>query len=236
MENEEFLNIKISYKHLDKFYIRKKIFDALQAVLPLFKGNLLDVGCGKMPYKNHIIRNSKITNYTGLDIETAIQYDKKIKPDYTWDGNVMPFDNFSFETVFATEVLEHCPEPQKTLDEIFRVLKHEGVFFFTVPFIWNLHEVPHDEFRYTPYSLTRLLKNSGFDFVEISPTGGWHASFAQMLGLWVRRAPMNRIVRRGLTHLLIPIFKLLLFLDSKNSVKIQEGIMIPGLSGIAIKK
>ena len=100
----------------------------------------------------------------------------------------MPFENNQFDSAFGTEVLEHCPYPKAILKEVNRVLKPGGIFFFTVPFIWPLHEVPHDEFRYTPFSLKRLLEESGFEKIELEATGGWHASLAQMLGLWIKGA------------------------------------------------
>ncbi|NCQ15092.1 MAG: class I SAM-dependent methyltransferase, partial [Flavobacteriales bacterium] len=44
-------------------------------VLPYFKDELLDIGCGKMPYKKYLLEHSKVNNYVGLDIETALEYD-----------------------------------------------------------------------------------------------------------------------------------------------------------------
>ena len=156
--------------------------------MPSFNVQYLDMGFSKMPYKDYILEHFEISKYVGLDIETALDYDTKLKADFFCDGIRMPFENNSFECAIGTEVLEHCPEPEIILKEAFRVLKPEDVFFFTVPFLWNLHEVPTDEYRYTPFSLERHLKNSGFSNIEIKATGGWHASMAQMLGLWVRRS------------------------------------------------
>jgi len=73
------------------------------------------------------------------------------------------------------------------MKEIWRVLKPGGILFFTVPFLWNLHEIPYDEYRYTPFALKRHLTQSGFNEIEIKAMGGWDAALAQMLGLWVRR-------------------------------------------------
>lgn len=186
----KFINPSLSVKNLDIYYIRYSIFKSLKETLSSFSGDLLDIGCGKMPYKSYVLENSQIKKYVGLDIEDALEYDESIKADFVWDGNTMPFENESFECAFGTEVLEHCPDPEKVLKEVHRVLKIDGVFFFTVPFLWNLHEVPHDEYRYTPFSLHRHLQSSGFKEIKIRATGGWHASMAQMLGLWVRRSPM----------------------------------------------
>ncbi len=147
----------------------------------------------------------------------------------------MPFENNTFECAFGTEVLEHCPEPEIVLKEVIRVLKPEGIFFFTVPFLWNLHEVPHDEYRYTPFSLERHLRNSGFKEIEIKATGGWHASMAQMLGLWVRRSPMSIAKRKWLSILLKPVIQFLIKMDKTGQVTFKEGQMITGLYGVAIK-
>ena len=230
-----FTDIELTRETLDRYFIRKSIFEALQKNLHFFSGNLLDIGCGKLPYKKYILENSDVTKYIGLDIESALEYDNDIKPDFNWDGKTMPFENSSFDCAFGTEVLEHCPEPEIVLKEVFRVIKPEGVFFFTVPFLWNLHETPHDEYRYTPYSLERHLKNSGFKNINILATGGWHASMAQMLGLWVKRSPLGIYKRKWLSFILKPIIKYLISKDKKSSIEFKEGLMITGLYGTATK-
>mgnify|MGYP001298952206 CR=1 FL=1 len=232
---DDFTNLKITKNNLDVYQIRVKIFNFIKSSLSLFSGKVLDVGCGKMPYKKYILENTKVTEYIGLDIDDALVYDKKIKPDYTWDGIKMPFENNTFESAIGTEVLEHCPNPEIILKEIYRVLKPGGVFLFTVPFLWNLHEVPHDEYRYTPFSLERHLKNSGFRDVTIKATGGWHASMAQMLGLWIRRSPMRHKKRQLLSWLVKPAIKYLISLDKPERVQFKNGQMITGLSGYVKK-
>ena len=58
----DFVNIKLNDKNLDIYHARNSIFKAIEDAIPNFKGNLLDVGCGKMPYKNYILENSEINN------------------------------------------------------------------------------------------------------------------------------------------------------------------------------
>lgn len=232
---DNFINIPFVESNLDRYLVRKSIKNALKSHVKDFKGSFLDAGCGKMPYKEFIKNNSSITKYIGLDIESALTYDKAVKPDYTWNGIKMPFENNSFDSCMATEVLEHCPEPEVFLKEVFRVLRPNGVFFFTVPFLWNLHEAPHDEYRYTPFSLERHLKNSGFSEIYIKATGGWHASMAQMLGLWVRRSPMSARKRQIFSKIIKPIMKKLINIDKSQSIKFTEGQMITGLYGTAKK-
>ena len=232
---DNFTKVPFTLKNLDRFSVRSSIFTSIRSSIKHFKGNVLDIGCGKMPYKEFILQNSSVQKYIGLDIENALKYDQVVKPDYTWDGIKMPFANGTFETTFATEVLEHCPYPKVVLDETYRVMKQGGCFFFTVPFLWNLHEVPNDEYRFTPFALERLLKESGFRNIDIKATGGWHASMAQMLGLWVRRAPMSIKQRNFLSWILKFVIKKLIKMDKFSAVEFKEGQMITGLSGVAFK-
>ncbi|HRO41222.1 MAG TPA: class I SAM-dependent methyltransferase [Flavipsychrobacter sp.] len=234
MAADNFIDVPFSLTNLDRYIARTAIFNALRNSLYQLDGELLDIGCGKMPYKGYILNNSSVTTYTGLDIEDALTYDSAVKPDFFWEGTKMPFQDLSFTTALATEVLEHCPDPSVVIAETYRVLKKEGVLFFTVPFLWPLHEVPHDEFRYTPFSLERLLKNAGFQHVELHATGGWHASMAQMLGLWVRRSPLSSRKRAVLSRLLRPAIGYLVSKDQEN-ISFTEGQMITGLYGIARK-
>ncbi|MNL18386.1 hypothetical protein D3C87_1395290 [compost metagenome] len=232
---DNFVQIELRDSNLDRYYIRTSILNALKENLKRFSGEILDIGCGKMPYKDYILKYSNATKYIGLDIEDALVYDSEVKPDFTWNGINMPFENNSFDCAFGTEVLEHCPEPEIILKELHRVLKEDAIFFFTVPFLWNLHEVPHDEYRYTPFSLQRHLENSGFKDIEIKALGGWHASLAQMLGLWVRRAPMSAKKRKVLSSVLKPFILFLIKKDKNLTINFKEGQMITGLYGIAKK-
>ena len=233
MIHDNFINIPLSRENLDRYYHRASILNALNKSLPHLSGRLLDAGCGQMPYRSHILNRSAVTEYVGLDIETAKNYSDTVKPDATWDGKTMPFGDESFHCAFATEVLEHVPEPINFLSEIYRTLKTDGVFFFTVPFVWPLHETPHDEYRYTPYALERMLQKAGFSNIVLTPLGGWHASMAQMIGLWVKRSPLSTNKRKVLAYLLFPFYKYLLKKDQKI---IGEGQMITGVSGIAYKQ
>jgi len=76
---------------------------------------------------------------------------------YTKVGVTIPVDNASIDCVIATEILEHCSFPDIIIKEICRVLKPQGKLVFTTPFLWPLHEIPDDAFRYTPFTPERLL-------------------------------------------------------------------------------
>ena len=218
---------------MDLYPVRRSILQALKDALSNFEGDFLDVGCGQMPYRPLIMKEGKVSKYVGMDFEAG-SYAERQRPDLIWDGRQIPLDANSIDSAMATEVLEHCPDPSLVLKEIYRVLKPGGAFFLTVPFLWPLHDIPYDEFRYTPFAMERMLLEAGFDQVELNALGGWDASLAQMLGLWVRRRPMNETQRVWMSRILYPFYRYLLRKD-KAPQSLEQAMMITGLSGLAFK-
>jgi SAM-dependent methyltransferase len=236
MKPDNFTSIPQTWDNIDMYVIRTCIWNAIQKCAPQFNGHLLDVGCGRKPYRQFLLDNKYITHYTGLDIASAIVYEDGIKPDFTWDGTVMPFEDNSFDTLMATEVLEHCPDPYKIINEMKRVLKPGGIIFFTVPFLWNLHEVPYDEYRYTPFSLRRIFKECNLENVELFAHGGWNMSMAQMIGMWIV-ATKKGSARKRWAKLLNPVVKRLMKKDTtQQPVLFSDGMMINGLYGLVKKQ
>ena len=225
----DYINLKLTYKNVDIYYPLKQKVDLITKLSKsTFKGKLLDIGCGRMPYKNIILSNSTVESYTGMDIENPI-YQDSMKPDIFWDGTTIPTENNQFDTVILIEVLEHVPDPLLVLKEIYRVL-NTGKVLITVPFLWSLHDVPYDEYRYTPFALKRLCEQAGFKVDQMECFGGWHASLASFLALYLRRAPFNQILKTFLSRLLLPLIKFLYRKDSKFSrTEFIEGQMITGL-------
>lgn len=156
---------------------------AVRQGVTAMRGEVLDIGCGNMPYRQLALSQPGVTGYVGVDLPGPLYG----RPHAWWDGLDLPFRTGRFDAVLLTEVLEHCPDPGVVLAEARRSLREGGKLFLTVPFLWPLHDVPHDEYRYTPFALERLLGAAGFGSVDVRPLGGWDAAMAQMLGLWVRR-------------------------------------------------
>jgi SAM-dependent methyltransferase len=231
-EHHDFLNPQCLPSKLDNFGVRRAILAALRSQLPDLKGILLDIGCGYMPYKSMVLTPpSRVEKYIGLDL----QHNNYQKPDLEWDGRTIPLINSTIDCALATEVFEHCPEPEAVMGEILRVLKPGGLVFFTVPFLWPLHDVPYDEYRYTPFALKRHLEKAGFEDIKLKALGGWDASLAQMIGLWVRRRFRNFPRKQAiLSRLLLPIVWGLTKSD-RPPEQFYESAMITGISGTAIK-
>jgi SAM-dependent methyltransferase len=216
MAPDNFINVPVTPGNADRWIVRKSIRDFMASKLPHLRGELLDVGCGKMPYKDFVLRNSAVSRYTGLDIDSALVYEHGLRPDATWDGTTMPFKDSSFDCALLTEVLEHAPDSQALLREIKRVLKPEAMLCFTTPFVWPYHETPHDAQRWTSFGLFRQLQAAGFHNIEIDLIGNWHSSLAQFLGLWTARAPMSRFVRAAVRYPVFALQRLLMQYDGAS--------------------
>jgi len=72
------------------------------------------------------------------------------------DANNLPFDDNSVDCVFSISVLEHIPKPHSVIDEIFRVLKPNGLFILTIDVsLDGVHEITSGPFLDLQEALVR---------------------------------------------------------------------------------
>ena len=161
----------------------------------------LDVGCGDGRTAG-LWLNQHTAGYIGVDISSqAVERAQAAGLDARCieDAAKLPFEDNSFDVVVSLEVLEHLFNPEVVTREIARVLRPGGVFVATVPNVthWKARvdlalrgrwdprgdalsvaepwRDPHIRF-FTPSSLGRLLRETGFSTVTI---GGRQASFVR---------------------------------------------------------
>ncbi len=165
--------------------------------------SVLDVGAGDCPYRGIF------ANFTYKSTDFAkTEYHRFNEIDYVCAADAIPVSEKSFEAILCTEVLEHVPGPKSVLVEFNRVLKSKGNLFLTAPLINQLHEEPYDFYRYTPYSFTNLLKETGFEVIFITARGGWIASIANTLREMPLKPPRNVKGLLLYSFLFLPIFSL----------------------------
>jgi SAM-dependent methyltransferase len=168
--------------------------------LSLMKGIVYDLGCGRRPYEQDILRFAK--KYVGVDWSNTLH---GLNADVVANLNEpLPISDAVADNVVSFQVLEHLSEPQIMLNEAFRITKSGGHIFISVPFQWHVHEEPWDFFRYTKYGLAHLLKKSGFCDVKVeSVTGFWVMWFLKLNyqltkfvrgPLWIRRVVLLALI------------------------------------------
>lgn len=135
-------------------------------------GRTLDIGAQNGPYA------AFFPNRLALDIRRGPGVQVR------GDAQALGLTSATFDVVLCTEVLEHLPEPQRAIDEIFRVLKPGGTLLLTTRFLFPIHDAPHDYFRFTKYGLRHLLRR--FEIVELeeeTDSVGTLAVLLQRLGM-----------------------------------------------------
>ena len=99
--------------------------------------------------------------------------------DVVSDASNMPFENEKFDLVVCQAVLEHVDNPTNIVNEIKRVLKKEGFFYCTVPFLQGYHPDPEDFQRFTIKGMRNLLNN--FDIIQTGISSGPFSAIAWIL-------------------------------------------------------
>lgn len=132
-------------------------------------GLLLDLGCGHVPlfaaYRDFVTDNVCVDwRHTQ---HASIYLDRE--HDLT---TALPFPNDTFNTIVASDVLEHIPNPDHFWNEIGRVLCPGGKVILNVPFFYWIHETPHDYYRHTEFALRRFAESSGFTVIKLEAIGG----------------------------------------------------------------
>ena len=108
-------------------------------------------------------------------------------PDIVGDICTYEFERPAmYRYVFMSEVLEHLHSPQDAIDRVHRVLKPDGRLILTAPFIFPIHDRPHDYYRFTKYGLTFLLR--AFRDVTVAERNSW----AEALNVLLARLVMER--------------------------------------------
>lgn len=139
----------------------------------------------------------------------------------------------SFDAVFMLEVLEHVKTPQAALDEIRRILKPGGVLFLSTPFIFPIHDEPHDFYRYTKYGLAHLL--SAFREVKIAErndfVGAIMVLFARAM---IGKDRRDRVAGLGLFVLALGLYPVLLVFGRMiRSTRATTGYVTTAMRGFA---
>jgi len=213
LRQEAFLTTPLAMFISPVYIIRRALYRGILKIAPKIGGNVLDLGCGSKPYESLFI-NAK--SYVGVDIELSGHNHKDSKVDYFYDGNKLPFPDNSYDCVVSFEVLEHVFNIQDMCAEITRVLKPNGLFLATLPFVFEEHETPYDFARYTSFGITHILNSNDLQVVELAKSTTSVLTIGQLLINYIAQQvlPNGRIVGRIFQAIIIfPMTLLVLIIN-----------------------
>ena len=150
----------------------------------LTKGEkILDLGCGRGEYLKGFVRKG-LDGY-GVDqsaIGTGVCSEAEIIQS-DLENEPLPYEDDSFDVVFAKSVLEHFYYPEKIVQEIHRVLNPGGLALTMVPDWESVYKTFYVDYTHrTPFSLNSLEEIfiiHGFSDVKVE-------KFRQLPLLWAR--------------------------------------------------
>ena len=126
-------------------------------------GRVVDIGGGRSPDYFEYLKKEKFTSIELVDFSfSRIDFEK----------DALPFADASVDTVLCMNTLEHVYNYRFLTAQMYRVLKKDGKLIGFVPFLINYHPDPHDFFRYTKESLTKIFIEAGFADISIRSVGG----------------------------------------------------------------
>jgi SAM-dependent methyltransferase len=173
---------------------------------------LLDAGAGEGQYAHYFARQ----RYCGIDLAVGDATWNYSRLDALADLTALPFRTGTFHAAINVVTLEHLREPGRALTEIARTLEPGGRLLLAAPHEWEVHQAPHDYFRYTRYGLQYLLEQAGFEAVEIRAAGGYFRLVARRLlnGLQFFTGGVRWLGFLPAAILLVPPALILPFLDA----------------------
>jgi uncharacterized protein YbaR (Trm112 family)/SAM-dependent methyltransferase len=115
------------------------------------------------------------------------------------DAHEIPFEDNSFDGVVVQAVLEHVVDPYACVDEIFRILKDDGLVYSETPFMQQVHLGKYDFTRFTHLGHRRLFRK--FEEVSSGPVCGPGMALA-----WTYQYFLLSFVRSETARNLVKVF------------------------------
>lgn len=153
--------------------LQREIADAMNRYGASGQGRpALDAGCGGQPLRKDI--EARGWRYVSLDVIAA----PGVTPDFlgALDEEIPSGcrERGPYGLIVCTEVLEHVADWPRAWANLASLLSDDGVLIVTCPFVYPLHEEPHDYWRPTTHAVKTWAEASGLDVVEVRRLGdGW---------------------------------------------------------------
>lgn len=146
-------------------------------------------------------------------------------------GENLPFVDDSIDFVVCNAVLEHVKEPQKIIDEIYRVLKIGGRTYIDIAFMQPFHLAPNDYIRMTLNNLEEAC--SRFYKIKSGMCLGPGSALAKFVVEYNQLFFKNKILKKlikNISKVLVAPFKYIdrLLINNKEAINLAGGVYFYG--------
>ncbi|NQX89228.1 MAG: class I SAM-dependent methyltransferase [Halioglobus sp.] len=200
--------------------------------------SVLDIGCYNKWAKRYLPARCA---YVGLDYyETATQWYKSV-PDIYGDALQLPIAPESFDTVIMIDVLEHINATGPLLEQIYRVLKPEGVAIIALPFLYPVHDAPRDFVRFTHYGIQDMANRCGFHVDLCDALGTPLVTSAFLTNVALTKTALNWFSKRSLYSVIALLFPPIILMNNLTAkllsrIEIEDNFMANSYQLIIRKK
>ena len=155
---------------------RRYAFDQLVRKIPnemKAAGRFLDIGCGDGAMLDSCQQAGIACEGFEVSEDLIVNLRSRFKPDMIHNGSLENLQPGAYQVVFLINVIEHLPDPEETLRQIFRVLKPGGIVYIHAPNVgglmakvkgsnWHQIEPLVHLYYFESRTLASLLNHSGF--------------------------------------------------------------------------
>ena len=217
----EILSEYVGHENLETATQRKNFTKwVYEAIFSGLKGDILEVGSGLGTFSEHIIRDFPDSSVTLSDI--SLSYIQNLKEKFSGknvtvcklDLNVQEdYEDIGYEkfdSIIAVNVLEHVKNDELALQQLYKMLRKNGILIVLVPankFLYNVIDKSIGHWRrYTKNELETKIKNTKFSVEKMFSFNmlgmvGWYVN-----GNLCKKAVINKKASKVFDKL-VPVMK-----------------------------
>lgn len=159
------------------YMVLRSLSDAIDRLIetvprPVARQRALDIGSDLCPYQDAL-------EARGYAVETLDLAGSAADHAGTVESTGLP--DKSFDLVLCTQVLEHCLDPFRAIQEIHRILKPGGRLLASAPHVWFYHPHPTDHWRFTQQGMAQICERGGLTLRQLLAQGGSVLAAAQIM-------------------------------------------------------
>lgn len=142
---------------------RNRLYGGISLFAPFFKQKFISIDCyteklfKRGAYNKHLIKNDKII---------------KFYKNHSFHYKNIKLKKNSGDIILIPNLLHHIEDVDSLILQSKDILKKNGYIYIFEPLIRELHQVPEDYGRFTPYGLKKKLQKIGFKSFKIKFNGG----------------------------------------------------------------